>query len=342
MSHPSAVTEWIRRLPGTLDQNLRYQATEATLEPEQNCIIPLTHYGFLLTEGPDTNRFLQGQATCDFAKAVPGQNLPGGLCTAKGRLYCNFRSAVESPQRVLMRMQRDLLSSTRDRLGKYIVFSKAEQSDCSEDYLAIGLRGDTAATNIQAVFGQLPSGLNQQCSNDNGWVIQVDEAGTWFECWLKITQLEGLWPQLSEGLILQGTASWELAMIRLGQAEVCAATVDEFIPQMLNLHHSGAISFTKGCYTGQEVVARMQYKGTMKRQLYRIRIENPGLMAGSPLFRTDSEQSIGNIVNTVPLDDQRSEALAVISIKDVEAGSTIADENGHSLEVLSLPYAITN
>lgn len=342
MNDQPAVAQWIHRLPGTLDQNLRCHIDAAPLEPQDNCIIPLPHYGFLLTEGADTTRFLQGQSTCDFAKAVPQQNLPGSFCSAKGRCYSSFHSVVESPERVLMCMQRDLVTLTKERLGKYIVFSKAEQQDCSEDYIAIGLHGMQAATNIQSVFGQLPVGVNQQCFGDAGMVFQIDAEGEWFQCWLKTSQIEDCWPALSKDLSLQGTASWELAMIRLGLAEVCAATIDEFIPQMLNLHSTGAVSFTKGCYTGQEVVARMQYKGTLKRQLYRIRLDNPAVVAGSRVFRTDSEQSIGNIVNSVALDAEDSEALAVISIKDVDAGASMVDENGHRLEVLSLPYAITN
>ena len=315
---------------------------QAPLEPAENMIAPLTHYGFILTEGPDSTTFLQGQTTCNLKEITAEQSRPGALCTAKGRMVSSFLLAAVGEQRYLLRTRADLVESTKAALGKYIVFSKATQADYSCTYLAVGLRGPRAAANIEAAFGSIPTTQYQQVSADTGIAIRLDGQADLYECWIPADRLSTVWPILSTGLELQGSKSWELLTVRQGLGEVCAATADEFIPQMLNYQATGAISFNKGCYTGQEVVARMQYKGTMKRRLFHIRIEGAESTPNAPLFRPGSEQSIGNIVNAVELPDGATEALAVITISDAEQGTVLAGTNLSTVQVLSLPYAITN
>ena len=239
-------------------------------------------------------------------------------------------------------MRRPLVTSSKAALAKYLVFSKAEQRDDSDNYLLLGLSGDRARQAIHNSFGSAPAGRHGTVVQDNNIAIQMDEAGNCYECWIEASEITKVWPSLSEGLTIQGSHSWELLMIRQGLADVEEATVEAFIPQMLNYQLTGAISFTKGCYTGQEVVARMQYKGTLKRRLYRVRVTAKKLMPGTDLYNSETEQKIGSVVNAVSLDNDHSEALAVITIKDVENNTDISTANSAKLEVLSLPYAITN
>jgi folate-binding protein YgfZ len=161
-----------------------------------------------------------------------------------------------------------------------------------------------------------------------------------------------LWPQLNAGQTLISAESWQLMVIRQGLGEVCAATSELFIPQMLNYHLTGAISFTKGCYTGQEVIARMHYKGKLKRQLYRISLQGQPCKPGDDLFGPDSVQSIGKIVNCVAVCDDNSEALAVITSANVDADNVVfrptpaaagadAEINRNiAVNILALPYTI--
>jgi folate-binding Fe-S cluster repair protein YgfZ len=109
-----------------------------------------------------------------------------------------------------------------------------------------------------------------------------------------------------------------------------------FIPQMLDYHSTGAVSFTKGCYTGQEIVARMHYKGQLKRRLYRIETDD-NVKPGDALFRVESEKNVGTIVNSIKRDDGNTESLAVISIQDAES-STLLTPNSHKpATLLTLP-----
>jgi folate-binding protein YgfZ len=140
-----------------------------------------------------------------------------------------------------------------------------------------------------------------------------------------------------------GSNFWTLMDIRAGVPAVYDETADAFVPQMTNLQLIGGVSFTKGCYTGQEVVARMQYLGTLKRRMYRVHIDSPQCPApGMPLHSASSEsgQGAGRIVAAAPAPQGGYEALAVIQISSAEAGDLhLVDADGPRLELLELPYA---
>lgn len=325
-----------------LDQQHHSHVADTAVEPADNLITVLSHYGFLAINGPDSATFLQGQTTCNLNEVSPLQSRAGAYCTPKGRMLSSFHIASLDLEQYLLRMRRPLVENTRTVLAKYIVFSKAEQTNASDDYLAIGLHGDMAKTAINNSFGACPNGQHKTLTSAGNIVIQLDQTGQNFECWLRTEQLATLWPKLSEGLELQGSQSWELLAIRRGEGEVTAATIEAFTPQMLNYQLTGAVSFNKGCYTGQEVVARLHYKAKLKRQMYRIRLDAAPLQPGQPLYRDSGEQSIGDIVNAVSLNNNQTEALATISVKEVGQKTLFVDSNEVNFEVLSLPYAINN
>lgn len=306
-----------------------------------NFIAPLSHYGFLAIAGADAAKFLQGQTTCDVSKVDAALSCAGAYTTPKGRMISSFQLTQSDAETYLLRMRADIVESTKAVFGKYIVFSKAEQQNASEDYIAIGLCGDQAKAAVSNAFAACPCEVHQVVNHQGNLALQIDEDGKLFECWIKTSELAVFWPRLSQGLELQSSRHWELKLIRLGLAEVSANTVDRFIPQMLNYQITGAVNFTKGCYTGQEVVARMQYKGKLKRPMYRIKVAAQDLTPGTDLYST-GEQSVGNIVNSVNLDNTHSEALAVITSKEVEQGTVVVGTDRATIEVLSLPYAITN
>lgn len=317
------------------------QGSGSNVTAAENFIVPLTHYGFLQIAGPDTAKFLQGQTTCDVSKVNDDLSCAGAYTTPKGRMISSFQLAQTDADTYLLRMRTDIVESTKTVFGKYIVFSKAEQQNASEDYIAIGLCGELAKATVNKVFAGCPNEAHQVVNHQGNLAIQIDEAGRLYECWIKTSELKVLWPLLNQDLELQGSRHWELQLIQLGLGEVSANTVDSFIPQMLNYQITGAVSFTKGCYTGQEVVARMQYKGKLKRPMYRIKVAAEELAPGTDLYST-GEQSIGKIVNSVTFDSNHSEALAVIASKEVDQGSVVVGTDRATIQVLPLPYAISN
>ena len=335
------INHFLTQLGISLDDRHHNSVDNSPLEPDDNSIALLTYYGLLAISGPDTETFLQGQTTCDVAEVNDHSSRPGAYCTPKGRMVTSFQLARLDSEHFLLRMRRPLVDSSQAVLAKYIVFSKAEQHNASDDYIAVGLRGDNAAAAVNSAFGATPEGLYGTVSSDGNIAIQLDDTGKTFECWIQTDRIEALWPALSRGLKLQGSRSWELLTMRRGHGEVTADTAEIFTPQMLNYQLTGAVSFTKGCYTGQEVVARLHYKGKLKRHMYRIVAATP-MAPGDPLYSDTGTQTIGEIVNAVGVADRQTEALAVITRKDVEQNSVFADVKGTKVEVLSLPYAITN
>jgi tRNA-modifying protein YgfZ len=308
----------------------------------KSIIAPLPYYGMLAIEGPDTATFLQGQTTCNINDVNDSHSLTGAYCTAKGRMVSSFRVACIGPENYFLRMRRQIVDNTKNVLGKYIVFSKAQQKNASDDYLTFGLFGPNAQAALTSVFGNAPKQENEAVAIDGNICIQLDPNGQRYECWIRTDQLSQLWPDLSRNLTPVNSRTWELLNIRLGHGEVTEQTVETFIPQMLNYQLTGEISFTKGCYTGQEIVARMHYRGKLKRQMYRIKINQASPAPGTALFKTQGNQSIGNIVNAAAVSDSSCEALAVITNTDANTDQVAIGSELTPVEIVSLPYAINN
>ncbi|MFT5888826.1 MAG: folate-binding protein YgfZ [Zhongshania sp.] len=317
------------------------QSTQAPVDPEKLHLSPLSQYGFLAIEGPECSKFLQGQTTCDWRVISPEQASLGSYCNIKGRMVISFIAGMASPENALLRLSADTVDSGRDTLGKYIVFSKAKIRNASNERVAIGISGKAARQHLQTIFAELPDKAMAQISGDQGIIIQMDEAGQRFEFWGLCEQAVNIWQQLSPNAQICRADYWETLNIAAGIGEVCASSQDMFIPQMLNYQAIGGVSFSKGCYTGQEVVARMQYRGKLKRRLYSARIAASELNypAGTELFSGDAEQSIGNLVSMVN-GDQGSELLAVLTEEAVAGKQIHFSDSSALLTVTELPYSV--
>ena len=208
-------------------------------------VCDLDHYGFLSITGKDAVKFLQGYTTCDLHLLKDSQALPGAVCNIQGRMLTSF-IVLQRAEQLLLRMDRPLVTRTIDFLSKYIVFSKAELEDVSENLHCYGLLG----------CEQTPQ-FSVEITNEN---IEIS-LGERRELWLSSTAA------VETDLT---SADWLSAEIDSGLAWVTDATSEKFIPQMFNYHLIGAIDFDKGCYLGQEIVARMKYRGELKRRLHRL------------------------------------------------------------------------
>lgn len=332
------IDAFLASIGATQDADNHSHFNQVTDLVTDNIISPLSHYGLLAIDGPDTAKFLQGQTICDLKQVDETHSRPGGCCTVKGRLYSSFHIAQISNEHYRLRIRKDIIEDTQQRLAKYIVFSKAEQRQLSESHLVIGLKGAQSKTNLETVFGGCPEHVNDSLAI--GDTIIVCSSENHYECWLTVDNAKQSWQALAKGLNLVDSNAWELITIGNGNAEITALTQEMFIPQMLNYQITGAVSFTKGCYTGQEIVARMQYKGKLKRRLYRVGFTtNQPVQAGDEIT-TEQAKSIGNLVNIARRDDQYMEALAVITCDQISNNNLSLAKSQANLEILSLPYAI--
>lgn len=302
-------------------------------------ITPLAPYGLLAVQGPDSAKFLQGQLTCDVQAAGATQSTPGAYCTQKGRMLTSFQLLQRDESHYWLRMRADLLANTASTLGKFIVFSKAKLL-VRDDIAGFGLHGPEAAALLQTLFGTLPVGLNGTVVANDALLLQRDAAGLWFECWLPATAASDFWQRCAGQCITAGTDFWRWLTIRAGFGEISTATAELFIPQMLNFHLNGAVNFKKGCYTGQEIIARTHYRGQVKRHVQIAQCE-PELQpeAGSEVLGANGH-AIGNVLDSVRSTDRLCELLVVVADSDPAAGAISIKGSTAPLTLLPLPYAI--
>ncbi len=300
-------------------------------------IAPLEHEGLLLLDGPDTLAFLQGQLTCDLRELAPERALPGACCTPQGRVACDFLLAQTGPHAAALRMSADILDHAAATLGKYIIFSKSGISQGGNDWQLFGCWGAGAGERVRALFGSAPATRLGVVAGESGLVLQLDDAGQRFECWLRTGPAA---ERLAAAAEPAAAGSWRALDIAAGIGRIERPTVEEFVPQMLNYDLTGHVSFSKGCYTGQEVVARLHYRGTAKRRLYPVQIEaaDPA-PAGTPLFGDDDGRSLGTLVNAVR-EGRSVLASAVIAVAEASRPLRVGSPDGPVLRAGLPPYTL--
>jgi folate-binding protein YgfZ len=297
-------------------------------------------------QGPDARTFLQGQVTCDIRRLSAGMALPGTYCTLKGRVVCDFLLCALAEDHLALRMRRTVRAPCAALLGKYIVFSRAKLEPQREDWQVSACWGAGAAGALRELFGVVPSTKYGTSRGEGFSLVQVDESGARFECYLEQSTAAALEPRLGELMQAGEERQWEALQIESGIARIEASTSDEFVPQMLNYDATGHISFNKGCYTGQEVVARLHYRGKPKRRLYRAQIAPAAIdakrpvFAGDPLYSGASSQPVGNVINCVAAADGGLLLLVTSTAEGVAAGLQLFDIKGPSLRTNPVPYPV--
>ncbi len=320
-------------------------ALEATNYPsdyqDDTVLMPLSHYACLSVAGPDTHKFLQGQLSCDLQKLTPERALAGSLCTPKGRMVSNFYLQYQAADQVLLVLPRDTLPATQATLAKYIVFSKAEMQAAEQQWCQLGLAGPQAEAIVKNLFGGSATERLESTSADDGTAICVSAQQQRYLVTLKTADLATHWKSLSESAKPVNSNVWDYLDIHAGFGFVQAQTVEMFLPQMLNLQLTEGISFTKGCYTGQEIIARTHYRGNLKRRMHRAACAaNNAPEAGSPIFNELKDQPIGNVVMAEQTTADGVELLAVMALSDaMEETLRLGDKQGPPLQLLDLPYS---
>mgnify|MGYP006163063687 CR=1 FL=1 len=298
----------------------------------------LSHEGVLAVRGPDANKFLQGQVTCNLNYLSDSYSSLGARCTPKGRMQSSFRILSVSDG-YLLAMASDLLDAQLTDLKKYAVFSKSKLTDESQDWLRIGLNG---ADDILRSLGlELAATADSVARRDDLLALRLSDGRA--ELWIPAGQATAVQAQVASQLPEAPLNDWLLAQVRAGIGQVVGSTRELFIPQMINLQAVGGVSFKKGCYTGQEIVARMQYLGKLKRRLQRLLIEGrqDELPApGAEIFSPVHGSSVGEVVLAAS-DTDRIELLAVLQ-EDAAADGRLylGSPDGLPMSLLELPYSL--
>ena len=287
----------------------------------------------MLLEGPDVDRFLQGQVTCNIEELTREHSLPGAACTPKGRTYALFRLVRLSPERVLVRFPETLSDRISQQLSKYLAFFQAELK-AAEDWQLLGLIGEEHPATLAP---SLPAELNDATITDNGILVRtvpLPDGRPRFEFWWNTAAKEAPEPDQL------GTA-WELSEIMSGLTLLNETTTEQYIPLNLNLQSYGGVSFTKGCYTGQEIIARMHHLGQLKKSLFRLeaRFTDTLPAPGDRLVDGDGN-ALGEITDSIATDEGTVQLLGVLKHAAMEATITLADQPGAQLELQPLGYDV--
>jgi folate-binding protein YgfZ len=304
----------------------------------QSCVSAhLSRYGVLTVRGEDARAFLHAQLTNDVTHLTANRARFAGWCSAKGRLLADFL-VLEHDGGLVLLLARDLAAPIAKRLSMFVLRSKVKVADASDELRVVGLWGGDCPTTLAAL------GLQAQAED-----FAVSRAGGLSAVRLGAEQYLVIAPatelaRIDARLNPQPPAedAWSLLEIRAGRPLVTLATQEQFVPQMINLQAIGGVDFKKGCYPGQEIVARAQYRGQVKRRMVRARApRGVELRAGQDLYSDDAgDQASGTVVN-VARSDGGCELLAVVQISSVETGATLrVAPGGAALELLPLPYAV--
>ena len=295
---------------GKLDQEL-LAARDATI------VSPLAHLGLIECTGDDAKSFLHNQLTSDVNHLAEGSAQHSSWCTAKGRMLASFifyRNGTD--YRALL--SADLLAATQKRLQIYVLRSKVKLTDLSTSHEFIGLSGPQAETALAKASLPNPAKPMDAQAFANGTVIRLDENRLIII--VAAAAAAELWQALATTARPVGTSAWHWLDIRAGIPLITEATKEAFVPQMANFDKIGGVSFHKGCYPGQEVVARTHYLGKVKRHLYRFH-SAVAMQAGDVLCSAASpEAACGTIANAAPSPEGGYDALGVVQESFVEAG----------------------
>ena len=294
-----------------------------------NGISPLPHLGVIRARGEDAARFLQGQLTQDVQHLPPGQARLAALCNPKGRMLASFWVLRRADDELLLITSADTLAATLKRLSMFVLRARLKLSDATSELALRGLIGDATIS--------IAAGANQTSAdsqNDAVSTIPLPAAdGAPRALWL------GPVGTPAPAAASLSSADWLAAEVRAGVARVTQPVVEAFVPQMLNYESVEGVHFQKGCYPGQEVVARSQFRGAIKRRAFVGQVGGAA-QAGQDVFSTtEPDQPAGLIAQAAPVPGGTA-VIVALRLDALEQPLAVGRADGPPLSGLHIPYAL--
>ncbi len=301
-------------------------------------ITDLSQFGVIKVSGADAEKFLQGQFTNDVRQVKVTQSQLSAWCSPKGRIIVNFRLFKRDDQAYYLWLPRVNIETALKRLRGYVLRSKVVLEEVSESWLRLGVTGVNSTALLSAGLGHqiVPTTVDACMSLETITVLQIQGLTPRYVVLSNdLATMQRLWETMSQQARPVGSASWGLLDILAGVPQILPATTDKLVPQMVNYQTLGGVSFTKGCYPGQEVVARLQYLAELKRRMYLVRFDTTTLaVPGMEVYVANEEVSVGTLVNVEAHPDGGMIALAVLSISHSESQATFRLATGEPLVVV--------
>lgn len=317
----------------------------ATADLERGFVAAVTDLGLIGVAGEDAATFLHNQLTNDVEHLGTLEARLAGYCTPKGRLQATFLMWRDA-ESIYLQLPRAIQAPLQKRLTMFVLRAKAKLRDATDEdrhAAVLGFGGAAAGDALRAHAGALPDAPYAKVDGEAGTVIRLADA---------FNQPRYLWlttadraiaalPALKEKLALGGTAAWHLASIHAGVPQIGPGTQEQFVPQMVNYELLGGVNFKKGCYPGQEIVARSQYLGKLKRRMTLATLPDAAARPGDEVFSVaDPDQPSGMIVNAAPNGAGGADALVEIKLAALDGDVRHGAAGGVKLDFLPLPYAL--
>jgi folate-binding protein YgfZ len=316
---------------------------EAVAALEGDAVFDLRHLALIAVGGDDAVEFLQGQLTNDVCQVTAERAQQSAWCSPKGRVLTCFL-VFRHEGHLLLQLPAALVEQTLKRMGMYVLRARTTLEDVSERWMRMGLVGEKAQVCLRDRVGSLPENPDDVHALEGLSVVRLHGLRPRYEIVGEPRAVTSVWNDCRRKAVAAGADAWELLDIEAGIATIGPETSDTFVPQMINLDRVGGVSFTKGCYVGQEIVARTQHLGRIKRRMYRAHWNGSAPVApGDTLDASEEAASAkAQIVNARAAPGGGFQVLAVIPIEIADAlpDSDLALSDGSRLTLETLPYAL--
>ena len=306
-------------------------AGEGRAAHEAAVVVPLTDSGLITASGPDAAEFLNSQFTSDVSLVSPQHAQYTGYCNPKGRLLATMLLFSEGDE-FWLSLPAELATPIGQRLQKYVMRAKVKLGVSSADLALFGVSGPKAAAALTATLARPAAQSFAAIQEDADIVITLPGDRYLVVC--QADQASATWQTLSGKMRPAGSNWWQLQTIRAGIATVTSTTQEAFVPQMLALDAYGAVSFEKGCYPGQEIVARMHYLGDLKRRLY-YGHGKQSFVAGDQIVEAGDDKTVGTVVNAAANGSSGHDVLAVLQRDSIKTDTQLRTRGGHDLSIVS-------
>ncbi len=304
-------------------------------------ICDLSHTGLISAYGNDTRDFLHNQLTSDVNAVGPDLSQLSAYCSPKGRMIAFMRLFMRQ-EAFYLRLPREILESTLKRLRMFVLRSQVTLEDADDSLVRFGLAGPDAEAELEAALGRMPGDVDEAVELADVSAVRVPGAPhPRFELYGELETMQQLWERFNVRGAPVGADNWRLLDILAGLPNVFAATQEAFVPQMANLDLINAVSFKKGCYPGQEVIARMHYLGKPNRRMFLAVADTEETPAPDTAVVGEDGKPAGEVVSAAPHPDSGQAVLAVMKLKPFDAGGPFhLGEDGPALEFRELPYPV--
>jgi folate-binding protein YgfZ len=317
-----------------------------TAELAKGFVTAVTDLGLISVTGDDAASFLHNQLTNDVEHLAGDTARLAAYCSPKGRVMASFLMWRDAAS-IYLQLPREIQAPLTKRLSMFVLRAKAKLADASADPLheaVLGIGGAAAGPLLQTWFSALPAQPYGKIDHPMGTLVRVADAfGSPRYQWItSAATAQTVWPALAESLARGGDDAWLLSEVHAGVPRIEKATQEQFVPQMINLELLGGVNFKKGCYPGQEIVARSQYLGKLKRRTALVSIAGTPAKAGNEVFAvSDPSQPAGMVVNAAPDGKDGVDALVEMKLEAMSAGDVrLGSADGAPLQLLPMPYPL--